>query len=76
MRLDNQRNVSGESGTGLVGLNVFSDLYVGGYGDYQMSGLPDELPFTNSFKGNVLIISQKQYTGACHLRPPFLFGRW
>ena len=58
MRLDNQRNVSGKSGTGLVGLNVFSNLYVGGYDDYQMSGLPDELPFINSFQGNVPISDQ------------------
>ena len=48
LQLDGQRNVSGESGRGLVGLNVFSDLYVGGYDGYQMSGLPDELPFSRT----------------------------
>ena len=43
--------MSGESRRGLGGLNVFSDLYVGGYHSYRMSGLPDEFPFTASFQG-------------------------
>ena len=49
--LDNQRNVSGQTVGGLVGLNVMSELYVGGYQEYNMAGLPEELTFTDSFQG-------------------------
>ncbi len=51
LQLDNQRNVSGQTVGGLVGLNVMSELYVGGYQEYNMAGLPGELTFTNSFQG-------------------------
>ncbi|KAG9344226.1 hypothetical protein JZ751_010895, partial [Albula glossodonta] len=52
LKVDNQRNKTGYSPGQLVGLNVFSQFYVGGYSEYTPELLPKGARFQNGFQGN------------------------
>ncbi|XP_032817443.2 protein eyes shut homolog [Petromyzon marinus] len=54
LQVDGQRNVSGASPGQLSGLNVFSQLYVGGVNEFAPALLPDGARFLQSFQGCVL----------------------
>ncbi|KAJ8359976.1 hypothetical protein SKAU_G00165010 [Synaphobranchus kaupii] len=51
LKVDDQTNKTGSSPGQLVGLNVFSQLYVGGYSEYTPELLPWGSRFQNGFQG-------------------------
>ncbi|KAK6489872.1 protein eyes shut-like protein [Huso huso] len=51
LKVDDQRNKTGSSPGQLVGLNVFSQFYVGGYNEYTPELLPAGSHFSNGFQG-------------------------
>ncbi|KAG5831029.1 hypothetical protein ANANG_G00299550 [Anguilla anguilla] len=51
LKVDDQKNKTGSSPGQLVGLNVFSQLYVGGYREYTPELLPWGARFQNGFQG-------------------------
>lgn len=51
MKVDDQQNKSIISPGKLVGLNVFSQFYVGGYSEYTPDLLPNGADFKNGFQG-------------------------
>lgn len=51
MKVDDQQNKSTISPGKLVGLNVFSQFYVGGYSEYIPDLLPNGANFKNGFQG-------------------------
>lgn len=52
-QVDGQKRRTGTSTGPLVGLNTFSQLYVGGYEEYTPELLPAGSRFQNSFQGTV-----------------------
>ena len=63
--LDDQKNVSGRSKGGLVGLNLHSGFYVGGLDFVIKEELPTGMDFVKSFSGELIykIITQKISNG-------------
>nr|XP_013807799.1 PREDICTED: protein eyes shut homolog [Apteryx mantelli mantelli] len=53
LKVDDQKNRTVTSPGGLVGLNVFSQFYLGGYHEYTPELLPKGSRFKNSFQGCV-----------------------
>lgn len=51
MKVDDHKNKSIISPGRLVGLNVFSEFYVGGYTEYLPDLLPNGASFKNGFQG-------------------------
>ncbi|XP_036403134.1 protein eyes shut homolog [Megalops cyprinoides] len=51
LKVDDQKNKTGSSPGHLVGLNVFSRFYVGGYNEYTPELLPMGARFQNGFQG-------------------------
>uniref|UniRef100_A0A667Y4L9 Protein eyes shut homolog n=1 Tax=Myripristis murdjan TaxID=586833 RepID=A0A667Y4L9_9TELE len=51
LKVDGQRNRTGSSPGTLMGLNVFNQLYVGGYNEYTPELLPFGSRFRNGFQG-------------------------
>uniref|UniRef100_UPI003AAC0E98 protein eyes shut homolog n=1 Tax=Centroberyx gerrardi TaxID=166262 RepID=UPI003AAC0E98 len=51
LKVDGQRNRTGSSPGPLLGLNVFNQLYVGGYNEYTPELLPLGSRFRNGFQG-------------------------
>ncbi|XP_039768240.1 protein eyes shut homolog [Ornithorhynchus anatinus] len=64
LKVDNQKNKSITSPGRLVGLNVFSQFYVGGYSEYTPELLPNGSDFKNGFQGcifDVQVHTEKNY---------------
>ncbi|XP_044531293.1 protein eyes shut homolog [Gracilinanus agilis] len=64
LKVDDQKNKSITSPGRLVGLNVFSQFYVGGYNEYTPELLPNESEFQNGFQGcifDVQVRTRKDY---------------
>ncbi|XP_070534046.1 protein eyes shut homolog [Ptychodera flava] len=59
LKLDDQVNVTGRTQGRLVGLNSFSDIFVGGFDVYQLSLLPNNVNFTNGFQGCIFDVEIK-----------------
>lgn len=51
MKVDDHKNKSIIAPGRLVGLNVFSQFYVGGYSEYTPDLLPNGADFKNGFQG-------------------------
>ncbi|XP_060139526.1 protein eyes shut homolog [Globicephala melas] len=56
LKVDDQQNKSIISPGKLVGLNVFSQFYVGGYSEYTPDLLPNGADFKNSFQGCIFTL--------------------
>ncbi|XP_077875942.1 protein eyes shut homolog isoform X3 [Ictidomys tridecemlineatus] len=56
MKVDDHKNKSVVSPGELVGLNVFSQFYVGGYSEYTPDLLPNGADFKNGFQGCIFAI--------------------
>ncbi|KAM6185153.1 protein eyes shut homolog [Rhynchocyon petersi] len=56
LKVDNHKNKSFTSPGRLVGLNVFSQFYVGGYSEYIPDLLPNGADFKNGFQGCIFTI--------------------
>ena len=52
LSVDGQANTTGTSGGTLLGLNIFSNLYVGGFDNYDVT-LPSDVMFKDGFKGRL-----------------------
>ncbi|XP_074046105.1 protein eyes shut homolog [Macrotis lagotis] len=64
LKVDDQKNKSTTSPGRLVGLNVFSQFYVGGYNEYTPQLLPNGSEFQNGFQGcifDVQVRTRKNY---------------
>ncbi|GCB65467.1 hypothetical protein scyTo_0013462 [Scyliorhinus torazame] len=56
LKVDNQGNKTSTSTGTLTGLNVLSQIYVGGYREYTPELLPNGTHFSDGFQGNSLLI--------------------
>ena len=50
-QVDDQANVSATTQGQLIGLNAYRDLFVGGYDIYEINFLPDDVDYTDGFRG-------------------------
>ncbi|TRZ01156.1 hypothetical protein DNTS_002836 [Danionella cerebrum] len=67
LKVDGQKRRMGTSPGPLVGLNAFSQLYVGGYEEYTPELLPAGSRFQNSFQGCIFdILFRTRHDGKFH----------
>ncbi|KAB0395257.1 hypothetical protein E2I00_008736, partial [Balaenoptera physalus] len=60
LKVDDQQNKSIISPGKLVGLNVFSQFYVGGYSEYTPDLLPNGADFKNGFQAVTVLVGGKE----------------
>lgn len=66
-QVDGQRNRTGSSPGPLVGLNVFNQLFVGGYNEYTPELLPLGSRFRHGFQGKTATALLERSVAICGL---------